>query len=138
MIKQAHLAKEIAVTVLNKIGVLADMSKIVADHGINIEAAAGYVVDNEATVMLMTDDNLRAKEALQKKGYKNIQEKEAVVVDLENRPGVLKEITALLAGKEIDIKYLYGTACASGCPSRIVLATSDNEKALVTFRKKAW
>lgn len=137
MIKGAQLGKEIAVTVVNKIGVLADMSKILADHGINIEAVAGYVADNEATILLITDDNLRAKDALQKKGYKSIKENEVVILDLENKPGVLKEITSKLAAKEIDIKYIYGTVCAAGCPSRIVFSTTDNEKALLVFKKKA-
>lgn len=136
MIVGAKLGKELVVTLVNKIGILADMSKIVAEHGINIEAVAGYSVDNEATIMLFTDDNLRAREALEKKGYKNIQEKEVVMLDLENKPGVLKNITAKLAAEGIDIRYVYGTACSGGCPSRIVLSTSDNAKALVVFKKK--
>lgn len=137
MISGAQLGKEIAVTVINKIGVLADMSRIVADHGINIEAVAGYVIDNEATIMLVTDDNLRAKEALEKKGYKSIKEKEVVMLDIENKAGVLKNITAQLAVEDIDINYVYGTACTGGCPSRMVLSTTNNEKALVVFKKKS-
>ncbi|MDD5596198.1 MAG: ACT domain-containing protein, partial [Candidatus Omnitrophica bacterium] len=65
MIKSANLAKEIVVTVVNKIGILADISKLVADHGINIEAVAGYAdKDNNAKIMLVTDDNLRVTDAL--------------------------------------------------------------------------
>lgn len=135
MLKAARLGKEIVVSVVNKIGVLADISRILADHGLNIEAVQGYAVDSEAKILVITDDNLRAGDALRKAGYKSIKESEVVVVELENKAGALKQITATLAAQGIDIKYIYGTTCAGGCPAKIVLSTSDNEKALVAFKK---
>jgi len=136
MLKNANLAKEIVVTVVNKIGVLADMSKILADHGINIEAVAGYSVELEAKIMLVTDDNLRAMDALKMNNYKSLAEKDILLVELENKAGALKNITAKLASAGIDIKYIYGTACPTGCPATIALSTSDNDKALVVFKAK--
>ena len=136
MVLGANLAKEIAVAIPNKIGILANIAKLLADHGINIEGVAGYATEKDAKIMLVVDDTLRAKEALQKAGYKNAKENDVVVVDLENKPGALKSVTAKLAEAKIDIKYAYGTACPSGCPARLVLATSDNEKAVVLFKAK--
>ena len=135
MIKRAELAKEIVVTMVNKIGVLADMSKLLSEHGINIQAVAGYALNNEAKIMVVTDDNLRASEAFKKAGYKSLKESEVVLVALENKPGALQLITGKLAEQGIDIKSVYGTACSEGCPATIVLTTSDNEKALVAFKK---
>lgn len=137
MIKEARLGREIEVRVINKIGVLADMSKILAERGVNIEAVAGYAVEasKEAKIMLVADDNLRAVEALKKSGYKSVKENEVVIIDLENRAGALKLICAKLAAEDIDIKKIYGTACADSCPAKIVLSTSNNEKALVAFKK---
>lgn len=135
MIKAANLGKQIVVTVVNKIGMLADMSKLVADHGINIQAVAGYAVNNEAKIMIVTDDNLRASDALKKAGYNSLREEGVVIVDLEDKPGVLKLLTSDLVKEGIDIKQLYGTTCASGCPAKIVLSTNNNEKALLVFKK---
>ena len=136
MIKNAKLDKELIITTENKVGVLAVISKVLADHGINIEGVAGYGQDKIAKIMLVVDDILRAKEALQKAGYTDAKESEVVVVDLENKPGALKVITAKLASEKIDIRYTYGTACPEGCPARLVLATTANEKALVSFKAK--
>lgn len=134
--KKAELGKELVITVSNKIGVLADISKIIADHGINIVAVAGYAGENNtARIMLSTDDNLRAGDALRKKGYNSISEKEVVLLDLDNKAGALKFITDKLAANGIDIKYTYGTACLGSCPARIILSTDNNEKALVAFKK---
>lgn len=136
MIKSANLAKEIVVTVVNKIGILADISKLVADHGINIEAVAGYAdKDNNAKIMLVTDDNLRVTDALKKSGYKSLIETEVILVELENKTGALKYLTAKLSASGIDIKAIYGTTCAGSCPAKMIISTGDNEKALVALKK---
>ena len=136
MVKDVNLGKELVVTAPNKVGILANMSKILADHGINIEGVAGYAAETEAKIMIVADDALRAKDALVKSGYKNCKENEVIVVDLINKPGALKGITAKLAADMIDIRYTYGTACPSGCPARLIIATTDNEKALVSLKAK--
>lgn len=137
MIKDAKLDKELVVAVPNKIGTLANISKILAEHGINIEGVAGYAVDDAtAKIMLVADDLLRARETLAKNGYKNIKENEVAVVDLENKAGALKGLTAKLAAEKIDIKYIYGTTCPTGCPARLIISTTANEKAVVAMKGK--
>lgn len=136
MIRDVNLAKEIVVTTENKVGVLAGMSRILADHGMNIEGAAGYEIGNEAKLMFVVADTLRAREALEKAGYNKTKENEVIVVDLENKPGALKCIAAKLAAEKIDIRYMYGTTCPEGCPARIILATGNNEKALMALKTK--
>jgi hypothetical protein len=110
------------------------MSKLTSEHGLNIEAVAGYSADKEAKIMLLTDDNLRAMDALKKAGYKSIKEEEVIVMELENKAGALKYVTELLATKGIDIKYTYGTVCSANCPAKLIISTSDNEKALVALK----
>ncbi len=136
MLKSANLTKSIIVTVMNKVGVLADMAKILADQGINIEAVKGYAEDVQAKIMLITDDNLRAIDALKKNDYKGAVESEMIMLELENKPGALKYITGKLASEEIDIKFIYGTTCPGGCPAKIIFSTSNNEKALVALKAK--
>ena len=136
MVRSARSGKEIVVTVANKIGVLADISTIVADHGINILALAGWGDAAKAQIMLVTSDNLRAVEALKKKNYSAVTESEVLLIELENKPGVLKNVTAKLAENQIDIRYIYSTTCSCGGPALVVVRTNDNERALVAFNKK--
>ena len=134
MIKNAEMGKELVLSVPNKMGTLANVSKVLADHGINIEGVAGYAMGNEAKIMLVADDILRAGDALKKSGFKAIETKEVVVVELENKQGALKSITSRLLDAKIDIRYIYGTTCSGGCASTIIVSTVDNEKALVIFK----
>ncbi len=134
MLKDVILGRELVVSLPNKAGILADISKVLADHGINIEGVAGYAEGDDAKIMIVAEDVLRAKEALEKNGYKGMKENEVLILDVENKPGALKVVTAKLAKDGIDLRYIYGTACPSGCPSKIVIATSANEKALVSLK----
>lgn len=134
MIKGINLGKELVVSLPNKVGILAGISKILADGGINVEGVAGYAQGADAKIMIVAEDTLRAKEALERGGYKSLKENEVLVIDLDNKPGALKVVTAKLAKEGIDIRYTYGTACSSGCPARLIIATSANEKALVSLK----
>ena len=135
MIKDVYLGEEITITTKNKVGILADIARALADEDINIEASVGYEVGDAATLMLVTNANLRIIDSLKKKGYTSVKENEILVVELENKPGALKVVTTELANKGIDIKYSYVTTCASGCMSRMVIQTSDNEEAMVSLKK---
>jgi len=137
MIKNVGFGKEIVITVENRVGVLAEMVKILADHGINLEGVAGYAQDKDAKIMLVADDALRAVDALKAKGFSSAKENNVVVVELENKSGALKNLTLKLAEAGIDINYIYGTTCSGDCAAaRLILATNNNEKALVVLKGK--
>ena len=135
MIKSVNLGRELVVKVPNKAGILADMTKVLAEHGLNVEGVAGYVTGSEAQIMIVAEDTLRAKEAMAKAGYKAAKDNEVVVIELQNKPGALKAVTAKLAAEKIDIRYVFGTACAAGCLAKIIFATTANEKAVVALKK---
>jgi hypothetical protein len=134
MIKNAEMGKELVLTVPNKMGTMASVSKVLAEHGINIEGVAGYAMGNEAKIMIVADDVLRAGDALKKAGFNSIETKEVVVVELENKSGALKSLSSKLLDAKIDIRYIYGTTCGGGCAATIIVSTVDNEKALVVFK----
>ena len=135
MIKAVKLGMEIQVNAANKIGILADISKLLSEKGINIEGVAGYAVGSDAKIMIVTDDTLRTTDALNKAGYKGVKENQVVILELENKPGALKTAASILTMNKIDIKQIYGTTRISGCPSKLILSTSDNDKALIELKK---
>lgn len=135
MINNASIGKEVVVTAENKIGLLDKICKLVATGGINIEGVAGYAAEGQAKIMLVTSDATRAMEMLIAAGFKSVKESEVIVVDLENKPGALKIVTDKLALQNVDIKYVYGSGCSGSCAARLILSTSDNQRALVAFKK---
>ena len=137
MLRKAALVKQIYVTVNHEVGVLNRMADYLADRGINIEAVAGYEITgtDKARVMLVVEDTRRATDLLKQKGFAALEEREEILVELENKPGALKSVTSLLAAKGINIRQIYGTMSTEKSPVRVVVATSDNQAAIVTLKK---
>ena len=131
MIKSLVVAKEISVGTKNEVGELARMMSFLVNHGINVETIAGYSnrAGTEGMLTFITDDNQKSLDELLENGYGDIENREVIVAELENRPGILKNVSEILAANGINIDYLYCTTCPNGCPSKIVLSTSDNDEA---------
>jgi hypothetical protein len=136
MIKSLSMGREISVVVINEPGALAKVTSFLVNHGINVEAVAGYSnnVGDQAGLMFITDDNIAAVSELTNNGYEDVRENEVIIVELQNSPGALKNITERLSQQEINIAYIYCTTCSEGCPAKIILSTSDNERALALLK----
>jgi hypothetical protein len=130
MINSVSIGEEIVITAKNKVGLLADIAVILANHGINIESVLGYESGRSAKLLLVTQANLPIMTILKKKKYRLIKETEVIIVDLKNHPGALKVVTTELKNNKIDIKYIYVTSCSCGGSSRMILQTSNNERVM--------
>lgn len=137
MIKKITAGSEIAISVLNEVGVLAKVTSFLVNHGVNIQAISGIAtpVGEAAELVFVTDNNYAAISALDEHGYK-ISENGILIIELENIPGALKNISETLALSEININYLYATTCSKGCPTKIILSTSDNTHAIDVLKTR--
>ncbi len=136
MIKSVMLGEALSISAKNKVGLLADISKMLADHGVNIESALGYESGGTAKLMIVTSANLVIINELKKKKYKSIEESEVVIVELDNKPGALKVVTTELKNAGVDIRYLCITSSSSSREgSKMVIQTSDNEETMALLSK---
>lgn len=127
---EAKQGKALVVKVPNEIGVLYRLAELVADKGINIMASCNWVEGDMGVMQLITDDNRRAAEEMQKNGYEPVT-LDVVVVESANRPGLLKHVTGRLRREGLDIDYLYATASLKDPDCLVVLSTKNNERAIV-------
>jgi len=127
----AKQCKEISVRVLNDIGILAQLTRIVADKGVNIRAVAAWVEnDTMGVVHLVTDDNLRAVDALCGRNYAPV-EIDSIELKLHHSPGMLNSVCERIGKSGINVKYLYASGPVSEETCLAVLSTDNNERALV-------
>ncbi|MFH1479140.1 MAG: ACT domain-containing protein [Candidatus Omnitrophota bacterium] len=132
MIKKITLGKEIYVGVVNEPGVLSRITSFLVNHSINIEAILGYTteVGQDAGLLFITDNNKAAIDAFLDSGVTDIRENDVLIVELENSPGALKNISEVLAQSGINITYIYATTCGTrGCPVKVILSTTSNLEA---------
>ncbi|NIL97252.1 MAG: hypothetical protein GTO53_06655 [Planctomycetales bacterium] len=127
---KARQGKEIVLRTANKIGALAECSKIVAERGLNILAMSAWVEGDEAVIRLVTDDTLRTMDVLQKNGFAP-EEISVVLVDAAHKPGILRHLTDVLSRENIDLTHLFGSATTDQDVCLVVLNSSDNDRAIV-------
>ena len=126
--------KEVVVKVVNDIGVLAQMSKLVSEKGVNILAVCAWTEGANGFVHLVTDDNLRTADVLREKNFAP-EERDVVVVEATHKSGMLKHLTEVLAREQIDIHYVYGSGTIDTETCLIVLTTANNDRAVVMLRE---
>jgi hypothetical protein len=123
-----RLQRQLLAVIENRVGMLAEVSSVVSGAGINIQAINAYTADSKANFRLITDNNRKAHELLQSKGYQ-VSEQEVVTVELPNKIGVLKTVADKLKSAGIDLEFIYGTTCSGGCDSLLVFAANNNAQA---------
>lgn len=94
--------KPITIVENDRVGLLADISYILAKNKINIETISVNVVGGKAIIVLTVSNPKKAIDVLGKNGYKNLEE-DYFVIKLEDRPGELNRITSLLSGAGVNI-----------------------------------
>ncbi len=127
---RARQEKGIVVRTANKVGALAEFSKIVAESGVGVGilAMSAWVEDTEAVIRLICEDTPRTMGVLRDNGY-DPQERDVVLVDAAHQPGILLHLTETLARENIDIFHLFASAVDKN-ECLAVLNTSDNERAI--------
>ncbi len=125
----AELDKQIMVTVNNRVGTLAQMTRVISSSGINMIAVCAYAVDNRGIIMFVSEDNEKAEKLLKAKNY-DVRTEEVILVTMDNKPGTLQTLTERIAKAGIDLTLLYGSVTKGGKTSSIVLVSEDNQSVL--------
>jgi hypothetical protein len=118
------MAKDLTVTGWgqDRPGVAAEIGEALGQAGVNIEGAFGSGLQGEVHVLV--EDAGSARSALESAGFTVSDERDVVVVQLEDRPGSWGDAARKLADAGVNIDWHY---LASG--TRMVVATGDLEKA---------
>jgi hypothetical protein len=117
--------KDLTVIMEDQPGKLADLGEATGRAGVNIAGLCAVVGDGKGFIHILVEDAPVARTALEEAGISVADEREAVVVDLHDKPGAMGEIARDLAeaGVNIDVAYTIFTGV------RLVILTEDVEAA---------
>jgi hypothetical protein len=130
----ASKAKQLGITLGNKVGLLAEVTGAISAAKVNITALCGYAMGDQGIFWMLTDGNAKAKKALSKLGGK-IVEDDVVLIEMADKTGELKKIADRVAAAGIEIDYVYATAGAK-TKTLCVMMTADNKKAIKVINAK--
>jgi hypothetical protein len=99
--------KDLTVIMDDQPGKLADLGEETGRAGINIAGLCAMVGDGKGFIHILVDDGPAARNALEEAGISVADEREAVIVDLHDKPGAMGEVARDLAeaGVNIDVAY---------------------------------
>jgi hypothetical protein len=120
---------QIAVSLQNKPGALAQICSTLGKAGVNIAAMLAPDVRARGKVRLLVDSPEKAKEALNAAKIR-FSEEEVIALSLDNRAGALSEIAEKLAQAKINLKYAYATTAEGSAKATAIIAVRDVDKAL--------
>jgi hypothetical protein len=102
------MAFDLVIEIDNTPGALADVSAAISDAGVNIAAATCLGSCDKAELHILVPHAEAAKHALAISHLAVTREREVVVVEVEDRPGVLADLTRkiALAGVNLDLVYV--------------------------------
>jgi hypothetical protein len=123
---------DLTVILEHRPGELARLGEIAGEAGVSIRGLAAFTGEGRGVVHLLLDDEAvtRCREALERAKIGIADQREVLVVDLEDRPGALGELTRQLADANVNVDLAY---TASG-GVKVVIATDDLTSARATLR----
>lgn len=127
-------AVQISVFLENKAGRLAEVTGILAEAGVNIRALALADTSDFGVLRLIVNDNQKAITALKNRGF-TVGKTDVVAVEVEDRPGGLYSILAILNQAGINVEYMYAFVTQSGDNAIMIFRFDNIEDAVKILQK---
>lgn len=122
------MAKDLTVVLDNRPGTLADLGEALGEAGINLDAMCGFPCEGKGVIHILVEDAGKARSALEDAGLKVESEREILLFEAEDRPGMLGETMRKLADAGVNVDLLYKAA-----QTKLVIGADDLEKAQATL-----
>jgi len=114
------VAADLIIDVDNTPGALAEVAAAISDAGVNIAAATCIGPGDRAELHILVPHAGAARHALAISHLAVSREREVVVVDVQDRPGVLADLTRRIARAGVDLDLVYVAT-----RNRIVFGAAD-------------
>jgi hypothetical protein len=101
------MSVDLVIDIENAPGALAQVATAISDAGVNIAAATCLGPGERAELHILVPHAEAAKHALAISHLAVTREREVVVVDVQDRPGVLADLTRKIARAGVDLDLLY-------------------------------
>jgi hypothetical protein len=98
---------DLVIDIENNPGALAEVAAAISDAGVNIAAATCVGPGERAELHILVPRAEPVKHALAISHVGVTREREVVVVDVQDRPGVLADLTRKIARAGIDLDLVY-------------------------------
>ena len=123
---------QISVFLENRTGQLAEITRLLADNGIDLRAISIAETADYGLARMIVDDSHKASKILLEHG--DILSMTPVwAVEVPDRPGGLAEVLAVLAENHVDVEYMYSLFAHQEGKAYMVMRIHDEPRFLSTL-----
>lgn len=114
------MATDLTITIHDRPGAAAEVADVLGRAEVNIEGVCCVPTSGYGELHLAVSDAAKARAALHQAGIKVAGEREVLVVDVQDRPGILAEVARSVADAGVNLTTLY-----LATNTRLVLGAED-------------
>lgn len=118
---------QISVFLENRTGQLAEITRLLAQNGIDLRAISIAETADYGLARMIVDDAPKASSILLQHGD-ILSMTPVLAVEVPDRPAGLADLLAVLAGNHIDVEYMYSLFAHRDGYAYMILRISDEEK----------
>lgn len=100
------IRNQLSVFLENRVGCLNEITRILAEAGINLEALTIAESTDYGVLRIITEDESKAVEILRQNHY-IVSVAPVLMVEVSNQPGGLHAVLDKIAKANVDVKYMY-------------------------------
>ena len=127
---------QISVFLENRTGQLAQITRLLADEGVDIRAISIAETSDYGLARLIVDDSHKASAILLSHGD-ILSMTPVYAVEVPDRPAGLAELLAVLAEEHVDVEYMYSLFAHRDGYAYMVMRVSDEPKFLDALGKRS-
>ena len=127
--------KQLSIFVENKVGRLAEITKTMAEAGIDIRAISVADTSDFGILRLIVDNPDKAVESLRAANM-TFSLTEVIGIGIQDKPGEFAKAMAVMAAADVTIEYLYAFISRDQGKASVILRVDDNDKAIEALQRQ--
>jgi hypothetical protein len=127
--------EQISVFLENRAGRLSEVTRVLAEAGINIRALSLADTSDFGILRLIVSDNETAKQVLKEQGF-TVGRTTVVPVEVQDQPGGLSAILEMLSSEGINVEYMYAFVQQSGKNAVLIFRFDRTDQAIEVLQGK--
>jgi len=121
--------KQISVFLENNAGRLGEVTRVLADAGINLRAISIADTADFGILRLIVNDYSLALDALKNAGF-TTRISDVAAVEIDDTPGSLANVMELFQKSKVNIEYLYASLEGKTGKAVVIFKLEDHQKGL--------
>ncbi|MDR2144421.1 MAG: ACT domain-containing protein [Treponema sp.] len=121
--------KQISVFLENNAGRLGEVTRVLADAGVNLRAISIADTADFGILRLIVNDQDKAVKALTGAGF-TTRITNVAAIEIEDKPGSLAGVMELFQKSNVNIEYLYASLEGNVGKAVVIFKLEDHEKGL--------